>query len=264
MWFMGLPWVISGAIFVAIFILAMLLALWIARQSVSSKTLKACHDVAGFTFGIIGVIYAVLLGFTVVEVNDRFHQAEENILQETAILVDLFRDAAVFPDAERDKIQQLIRNYTYEVYSDEWHLMAEERESEKARLLFHEIWNTYKELTPANDKEKTWYSLSLDKLNDMSQHRVLRLFHMHQSLGSMMWTMLTMGAIVTVLFMGFFAAESALVQTLMTTLLAGTIGFMLFLIMSLEGIYCGDVCLMPNELKDAVERFDQMLAEPKP
>lgn len=258
---MNLPWVFSGLIFIAGFTLLMLLVLLLTRSYVSAKTLKSCHDVAGFTFGIIGVIYGVLLGFTVVEVNNRYHLAEANILEEAALMMELFRDAGVFPAEQKKQIQLNMRAYAQSVYEDEWPLMARGKESPKSREAMLAIWNTYQSMNLLSDKERIWYELSLQKLNDLSQYRVLRFFHGHQSLGSLMWTLLILGAITTVLFMCFFSPDSILVQVTMMSLLSGTIAFMLFFILSLDGIYTGAVRLRPTELQTVIEKFDESLQE---
>jgi hypothetical protein len=99
-WFdrlLDLPWVLAGIIIVGAVILLSLAGVWFVRSHVSAKTLKASHDVAGFSFGIMGVIYAVLLGFIVFNVNENFQKAQADLLQETSVIMELFRDTATFP-----------------------------------------------------------------------------------------------------------------------------------------------------------------------
>jgi hypothetical protein len=255
-----LPWYYAGTIIVAFFMLLSVGILWVTHQIFSSQTLKSSHDVAGYTFGIIGVIYGVLLGFTVVEANNHFHEAEENIIHEAALLSELFRDATVFPEAKQ--IRKVIHDYAVSVHDKEWQMMASQQESEEARGLYDQIWNTYTKLNPTTDKEKIWYQESLSKLNDLSMQRINRLFAMERSFGSLMWTLLIAGGIVTISFMCFFYADNQIAQSLMTVLLSGTIAFMLFLIMSLEGVYAGDVRVMATPLERVIQRFDAVVGTP--
>jgi hypothetical protein len=258
---MDLPWVYGALIIVGAFMAFSVLGLLLTHRLVSSKTLKASHDVAGFTFGIIGLIYGVLLGFTVVEANSHFKEAEQSVIHETAILADLFRDAAVFQESDQRDVRRVLRNYAKALHEREWKSMASQEESEVAKGYYDQIWYTYKKLTPQSDKERIWYRESLAKLNDLSEERTQRLFSMTNTLGPIMWTLLLGGAIVTILFMCFFSADSRIAQILMTLCLSGTIAFMLFLIMSLEGIYAGDYHVVSTPLKNIIERFDAMLGE---
>lgn len=256
-----LHWAFGAIIVMAVFISIALLGLWLTRRFVSPKNLKASHDVAGFTFGIIGVIYAVLLGFIVVEVNGRFRDAEQHVMKESAILWDLFRDTSVYPKEERNALRQVIRNYAKAVHDDEWKTMSERNESTLAKEYLQKLWETYAALTPKDDKEKIWYAQALERLNEISQERVIRLFNMNETIGPMMWTLLIMGAFFIIFFMCFFSAESQLAQALMTTVLAGTIAFMLFLILALEGIYSGDIRVHSSHFKEVIDKFDALMTQ---
>lgn len=257
-----LPWYIGSALFVGTIVLLALVGLWAVRLLVQPRILKASHDVAGYTFGIIGVIYGVLLGFTVVEVNDRFHQAEKSIMQESGVMYELFRDTSVFPEETRLKLRGIIRDYAHEVLTNEWVLMAENKESENARDLMYNLWLAYSDYTPQTDKEKIWYTESLSKLNDLGDFRLVRIYNFNQSLGPMMWTILVIGAAVTIMFMYFFFADDGRLQSLMTIFLSGTIGFMLYLVFSMDTIYAGTVSIKPDMLENLVQRFDETLLRP--
>lgn len=256
--FMDLPWQVAGIFVVGSFITITLLILAFVRSHVSQKVLRASHDVAGYTFGIIGVIYAVLLGFIVVEVNNRFNDAERNVLEEAAVLTELYRDADVFAPAERNAVHNALKEYTQVVALDEWESMRVAKESVKAQNAFLAIWQAYYRVKPVDVRQQAWYAESLSKLNELSKQRVLRLFNANQSLGSMMWTLLLVGACITVFFICFFVAESAVVQSLMAAALAGCIAFMLFLVLCLDTTYSGDVRVSATPLHRALEMFEKM------
>lgn len=253
-----LPWMFSGIIVIFLFVTIGLSALFISRRLVEPDVLRKSHDIAGFTFGIVGMIYAVLLGFTVVEVNDRFQEAERHILNETTILTELYRDASAFLQEEKTKLRGLIKAYAIAVHDDEWEQMAKKATSEPAKRAYNKLWQAYADLNPTTDKERIWYAASIERMNKLSTERIDRFYNSKQSLGPLMWTLLFGGAFINIFFMCFFAVESFTIQATMTAFLAGTIAFMLFLIMTLEGIYSGNVHVCGTELKAAVEHFDEV------
>lgn len=246
---LDLPWIISGTLIVGSFVLLSLLEVIFVRSHVSAKTLKANHDVAGFSFGIMGVIYAVLLGFVVFNVNESFQKAEANQLEEAALILELFRDTGAFPKEQRLKLGTLIRDYAKEIHEAEWDLMAKNEQSGKAQWLYHEIWKAYVSYVPATEQEMAWYKESISRLNDLSKQRTVRIFNSRLSLGGLMWTVLILGAVATMSFMCFFYADSGSIHLAMTALLSGIIGLMLFFIMSISNIYSGDIKVYPDDLK---------------
>lgn len=171
-------------------------------------------------------------------------------------MIQMFKDLDVYPEDVRLKVRKLLRDYALEIYQNEWRLMDQGKESEAAQDLYYNLWQNYADYTPITDKQKIWYQESISKLNELSAYRTTRIFNTGPVLGPLMWTLLIAGAIITIIFMYFFYAEYAPAQYLMTALLSGSIGFMLFLIMSLEGVYSGDTSVHPDELKRAIERFD--------
>lgn len=261
--FLDLPWIISGTLLVGGFVFLSLLEVIIVRNHVSAKTLKANHDVAGFSFGIMGVIYAVLLGFVVFNVNESYQKAQHNLLDEASVVMELFRDTATFPKKERIQMATLIRDYVEEVYQAEWSLLAKNQQSEKALKIYHAIWEEYASFVPKNEHEMAWYKTSIEKLNDLSKQRTIRIFNSQLELGNLMWTVLILGAIATVSFMCFFYADSSSIHLAMTALLSGIIGLMLFLIMSIGGIYSGNIKVSPEDLKRVADIINKALETPE-
>jgi hypothetical protein len=63
----------------------------IARRLFGLDWLLDNNEVAGFKFAVLGVIYAVLLGFAVIVVWEKFSSAGETVTQEAAGVVSVYR-----------------------------------------------------------------------------------------------------------------------------------------------------------------------------
>lgn len=251
-----IPWYILAPIVILSTIILALLGLYIVRSVVDIKTLHEHHDIAGYTFGIIGLIYGVLLGFTVVNVHDRYNTVHQIIEDEANVLIDLYRDAAVFPVETRNKIRDNLHHYVNYVIDIEWPKMVKgEKLSMNPATSVGNIWNSYYNYTPASTKEQVWYESSISKLNEFSTIRLKRLFHTRLSQSSMMWTLLILGGVTTVIFMYFFGTVNFRSQMLMTSLLTAFIVFMLFLIFSLDAVFSGGTRLEPNALHQVIDNY---------
>lgn len=256
--FFNLPWQFGGIAFTLACVAVALLGLWIVQKNSTAETRRRHHDVAGFTFGIVGVVYAVLLGFTVVNVNDRFNEIQMNLIQESSLMLKLYRDAEGVPKENRDKIRNLIKTYALTIYGEEIKEQEEGRESKKAYSYLASIWEELYRVNPETETQKVWFAESVHQMNDLANYRVLRIFNMTQSLGGMMWALLVGGALITVFFMYFFYVESFLVHALLTAFLTGTIAFMLFLILNLDTAYSGYARVDIAEIAKTIERFEQI------
>ncbi len=227
-------WILSSLVVVIPTVLVCLLILWIVRKKVSTKKLQKHHDVAGFTFSIVGVLYSVILGFTVINVQQRYNAAEESIHTEATMLIDLSRDARIFPEENRAEIQSLLKEYIIYVIREEWgsidiHL--------KAQDLFRRIWDAYYRIDLSSEKIALWYQASIEKLDRLMNARLSREYSSWDRLSNMMWSLLIIGALITVGFMFFFGLDDMRMQMLMTALLSGYLSFMLFLVFTLDHVF---------------------------
>jgi Protein of unknown function (DUF4239) len=95
--------------------------------------------------------------------------------KETNELGDLFRDAQAFPDEIRRELEARLRSYARLVVEKEWPAMAEHKSSPETWDAYNELWQTYYRFTPQNEHERVWYTQSLIRLNQLGDHRRLRL-----------------------------------------------------------------------------------------
>lgn len=69
--------------------------LYMVRILVPLERLKQNHEVAGFTFGVIGAFYGLLLAFVIVAAWERFDRAGDEVQSEAVALTSLYRLSAM-------------------------------------------------------------------------------------------------------------------------------------------------------------------------
>jgi len=247
------PWAIGATIMVSIFVLLAVIIVLIFRRYVPAAVLKKHHDVAGYVFTNIGVLYAVLLGFTVVNAQERFDKIKDAIEVEASFLSELYRDVEVFPEKSRQELQDAIKEYCRSVVHEEWALLAEKKASASTAHALNTLWHGFYNLDPKTQKEEIWYAESINKLNKLMKSRMKRILSSRDSLGSEMWSLLILGGIVMTVFMCFFGLDSGFTHALMAGILAATAAFMLFLIYSLDSAFSGSVSASPDAIQRALD-----------
>lgn len=211
----------------------------LVRRAVGPEVLERHNEVAGFIYAVIGVVYAVLLGFTAIIVWEQFRHAQAGVEREANALADLHRDAQVFPPEVRKTMETRVRAYARLVVEKEWPAMARGKSSPEAWAAYNQLWRAYHEFKPQDDHQRIWYSASLQRLNALGDHRRDRLLSMGSGVPGIIWTVLLGAGAITIGFSFFFGMRNARAQGLMTAGLSVTIGVVLLSILALEHPFAG-------------------------
>src|ERR1700761_6938701 len=86
--------------------------LYTVRQLVPVERLKQNHEVAGFTFGVIGAFYGLLLAFVIVAAWERFDRADALVQNEAVALASLYRLSTGLSQPVQRNLEHAIRDYT--------------------------------------------------------------------------------------------------------------------------------------------------------
>jgi hypothetical protein len=229
----------------------------LVRRWVTVEVLERHHEVAGFIYAVIGVLYAVLLGFTAIIVWERFDQAHSNVEREANELGDLFRNAQAFAGDGRGELETNLRSYVRLVVEKEWAAMAAGKSSPEAWDAYNQLWRTYYRLKPQDEHERVWYSQSLTRLNQLGDQRRLRLLS-SQSGGIpwVIWAVLLGAGAITIGFSFLFGTKNTAAQVLMTAGLAMTIALVLLSILALEKPFAGIIRIEPDAFHQITDIFD--------
>lgn len=249
-------WRWGTLIVVVVFSLISMLGILIVRNLFNQKTLRAHHDVAGFVFANLGVLYSVLLGFTVVNVQARFEKTAEITQVEASYLADLYRDAEVFPNETKGKIRTAIKDFIGYVIDEEWGMMSTGDVSVHASDSFKKIWEAYASYSPKDTREIIWYTQAVEKLNQLLSARLARIMGGEASLGDEMWAFLILGGVLLSVFICFFSVDRLSTHILLGAALASSTAFLLFLIYTLDTAYSGEVQIAPEAMIRVLKSFE--------
>jgi Protein of unknown function (DUF4239) len=250
-----------GFVIVGASVLLAHLGLHLVRRRVPLPVLETQHEVAGFIIGVLGAIYAVLLAFVVVAVWSQFGDAKTIVEREANQLNDLSRMAQGFPDPVQQRMLEGLRGYARSVIDDEWDTMSHGLASQKTQATIDNLWQIYREVDPQTNRENALYAESLDRLNEMSDSRRLRVHASADDIPAVIQVLLWGGGLIMIAFTYFFGVKSIRSQALMTAALAGEIAFILFLIVALDNPFHGYVRLPPEQFQQVLERIQAMPAQ---
>jgi hypothetical protein len=248
------------AFIVAVFPGLSILGLYIVRRLVPLERLKQNHEVAGFTFGVIGAFYGLLLAFVIVAAWQRFDRADEKVQDEAMALTSLYRLSKEFPEPISRELQKAIRGYVEHAINLEWPLMRSQVSGEtiddpKALL---DLWSPVAHYHPSDGRQSLLADKSYDQLQLISQARYLRFMYGREDLPSVVWLVIYAGLFITIGFSYFFGLEAFPSQALMCGIFACLLGLTIIAILELAHPYQGSVVVSDEPLTFALTRMDTM------
>ncbi len=255
-WFYSLPLFTGAVIFCSSYMAVSILIGVLIRRKVHAAALRANHDIAGFTFGVVGVMYAVLLGFVVINVWDDFSKSQELCEDEANRIVNVYRDVSMLPGAEKREIHDKLRRYSEAIVKEEWEGLAEGRESKNVQKVLNEIWDALHSAHPASDREKIFYLSATSRLSDAESLRAKRILSSRRTLHPLLYLALIAGGILSTAFIYFFAHERMFAQILIIGSLSFLVSLFLFLIITIDNPFAGDFSVRPDAMENAIRVMD--------
>ena len=236
----------TGLLYIGGSVLISLLGLWLVRKFASYEIMEGHKEIAGFIYGILGTIYAVILGFSVIFLWEQYHDAETVADREASQLSNLHRLAQALPADQQAPFSLSLEKYCRLVVDEEWPLMDQRKPSAKTHEQLLDIWRKGQAFDPGTEREKIILGKIVDTLTNFDDARRDRLLAARSSLPKPLWFVLIAGAVLTIGFSYLFGIRNAIAHTVITIFLAASIGLGLFLIAALEGPFSGALSFRPR------------------
>lgn len=229
----GLPAILACSI-----LFAFCQLLW--RRRLGPERIRQCHEVGGYYLAIVGGFYAVLLGLIVYAAMDKFSAAESTVENEARALLGVHTLASQFGEEGR-AIQENLANYANEVIVNEWRLMEQNKVSLVARSLFIDTINRIKKIEPVTENQKALYPVMVSEIINLWDSRRDRTKASNYGLPGAEWTVLILGAAITLFFTLFFTIESKSIHLFMSSMIALLIFSSLYLVLLFGAPFSGDL-----------------------
>src|SRR5947209_921630 len=113
------------------------------RNPIKSSMRDMHNDVAGYVFAVVGVLYALLLGFVILASWEHIGAAETDVQREAASLSALYEMTVGLPQATQQPARTEIRRYTSLVINEEWSALSHGHSSPKVDASLDRLYQIY-------------------------------------------------------------------------------------------------------------------------
>jgi len=240
------PTVLLGFLIIIIYVFLTIISLVILRKYYPTHRRKNHNDIAGFIFATLGVIYAVILAFTVVVTWGDFDKANEITNKEANCIASLYQNTTPFPAEFRERLKGELKEYVNAIVSDEWQKMAKGWKSSQVEEIQGKLVRSYSGFQPKNEIQKIFLMESVKKMNEASEMRRLRLVYASTGIHPILYAILIVGSFITIAFTMLFGTENHVEQLIMASCLAAMIAFALFTIIALDYPFTGTFSIEPD------------------
>ena len=225
----------------------------LVRQRIPLARLRTNNEVAGFKFAVIGVLYAVLLGFVVIIAWERWYDAEKALAAEAGSAATIYRLSIGLGDPAGAALRADMSSYLKSVLADDWPAMAVGRWSLVTTRVLTDLYAEVVRYHPSELQDSNLQKDLLNALDQLTRARRDRLVMAQGTVPNAIWFVLFLGAALTICFTFFFGAEHVGTQSLMTGVLAALILSSIFVVVAIDRPYTGAIMVPKDSIRAVLE-----------
>jgi hypothetical protein len=205
------------------------------------------------------MLYGLIAALTAVSVWSTHSQVSVTVSREATAIASLWRDLGGYPQRERDAMREALSGYTNQIIREAWPEQAQGRIPRTGVDWMNRIQAQLFAFEPKSEAQKTLHAETLGAYNRVVETRRQRLDAVKTGLPGVMWFVLLPGAMGCMLLVCFSPIEDARAQAILVAALSGFLAMVLFVIISLDRPFVGDMAVTPGSYELI---YDQLMRKP--
>ena len=249
------PW--QDGLIVAGAIAGALLFWWLVRRIWPPERRRLHNEITGWQISVLGTTYAVIMGFMLFAVWADFETAERNVEAEASCLINLYWAASGLPQAQRQEIRKLASDYAETMITQEWPAMSQGSWTHTGTLIIQQFWESASQAQSLTASEGVSLEQTMSEIGSITEHRRIRQLESETNLPAVLWTVLIVGATITIMSSCLFGSEYPALHMLQVVTLALLLSLSLVAIADINSPFRGTVHVTPTGFENAKRIFDK-------
>ena len=205
------------------------------------------NDVVSYYLGAFGVFYGLTLGLIAVASWQNFTDLDRLVAEEAAALRVLDRSAGWYPPPVRGVLRGRLLEYASFVIDEEWPAQRRGEVLEAAQARLTAIEEPLVAFEPATAGQQAAHAEALRAYARYLELRRQRAFGATSTgLPAVVWYVLLAGAAASIALTFLFVLPDARGHLVLTTVLAGFLGLLIFLVAAMDRPYRGEISVGPE------------------
>jgi len=256
-WIYDVPAPILAVLVIGAFTGVGLGGLWVARRTAIPWLRIGPHDsefVGALHHGIL-VIYGLAVALIAVAVWESYSEVSRVVSLEATAIASIYRDADGYPEPDRGRLQQALRDYTRQIIDEAWPIQRRGRIPARGVAMMDAFESELYSFIPATDAQRILHAETLRAYDNLIEARRLRLHGVEERLPTALWGVILLGAALGLMASYFFRVESARLHYAMVGLLAMLMGLVVFMIALYDCPYRGSNAVGPRAYEVVYEQL---------
>ena len=215
------------------------------------------NDAVSGTVQAIGVFYGITVGLIAVGVWNTHSNASDLVSKEAASIGSLYRDVSGYPLPWRDELRWKLREYTVFVINEAWPAQQTghgQNVTSGVKILDDFQVKLYS-FQPSNTSQAALHSETLRAYNTLIEYRRLRIDAVGGGLSMVMWSVIWVGAAISIGVAYFFNIPDLKLHAILVGLMGGFLAMVLFMIVINDKPFYGYSSISSDPYKLILERL---------
>ncbi len=209
------------------------------------------------TVQAIGVFYGITVGLIAVGVWNTNSNASELVSQEATSIGALYRDVSGYPQPIRNELQAKLREYTVFVIEQAWpaQQVGQGQVLNGGLTIMDAFQSKLYTFEPATSGQEALHRETLAAYNKLVAYRRLRIDAVDYQLSSVMWSVIWVGAILSISVAYFYKIEDWRLHWILIAMMAGFLAMLLFMIVINDRPFYGHIRVSSDPYKLILNRL---------
>jgi hypothetical protein len=254
-WMYNLPTWALALIIVLVFIGIALMGLSFTHRRLhrSGAADSIDNGTVGWFFSAVSLLYGLLLGLLTVAAWGSYSQAASIASQEASATAVLYRDLAGYPDTARDAMRKQVQDYLRVIITLSWPAQRRGLLPDSETVILNQFQKQLLHQQGLTNEQLVVHAETIRAYNSLIDLRRQRLEAIKGEVPGVLWLVVLFGAVATIGFSYGFVVESYPLHALLTGVLAGMIGLLVFLLVVLDHPYWGEISVSADPYQLVLE-----------
>ena len=235
-------WIVGPTIIAALCAFAVVGLILVRRRVIPRLRVESGDsEFTGAMLQSVMVFYGLAVALIAVTVFQTYSDTQKVVTGEATAVNALYRDVTSYPEPIRSELQKELRDYTRQIVDEAWPLIRQGKVPDRGIEHMTRFQVSLTKFEPATEGQKLLHGETLRAYNTLIHSRRLRLDAVATGLPKVMWFVIVFGAFISLSASFFFKVEDARLHIIEVLLLAIFIGLVIFMILSLDRPFRGDL-----------------------
>lgn len=209
------------------------------------------NDAVSGTVQAIGVFYGITVGLIAVGVWNTNSSASELVSKEAAAIGTLYRDVSGYPSPLREELRAKLREYTIFIITEAWPAQqrGEGQSVTTGRKIIDDFQTKLYTFEPKSASQAALHTETLRAYNNLLEYRRLRIDAVGGGLSLIMWSVIWVGAGISIGIAYFFNIPDFKLHAVLVMLMGGFLGMVLFMIVVNDKPFYGPLSIKSDPYK---------------